>query len=224
MMQPYPVFLIDLDRRRCVVIGGDHEAERKTRELLEVGARPVVIAEEVDPGLDALARADRIERISRHYRDGDLRGAFLVIASGQSETRNRAIRSEARGEGAICNVMDVPELCDFVAGSVVRRGPLTVSISTAGCGPALAVRLREQLQQLLTPAHGRLLELMAGLRDQVKARHPSFSERKRRWFALVDSDVLEQLSAGREAEAVQQMERILDLPSKALHSGGPAPL
>ncbi|ANM31632.1 hypothetical protein ABI59_21835 [Acidobacteria bacterium Mor1] len=223
-MQPYPVFLIDLADRRCVVIGGDHEAERKTRELLEVGARPLLIAAEVTSGLAALARADRIEHLSRDYRDGDLRGAFLVIASGQPGACNHAIRNEARGEGTICNVMDVPGLCDFVAGSVVRRGPLTVAISTAGCGPALAVRLREQLQELLTPAHGRLLELMAGLRDRVKARHPVFSERKRRWFALVDSDVLDKLAAGREPEALRQMERILDLPSKALRSGGPAPL
>jgi len=208
-MKGYPVFLIGLERRRTVVVGGCREAERKIAGLLACDAMVTVIAAEVTERLRALAAERRVIWIRRDYRAGDLKRAFLVIAAAQGSSTTSCIWEEARAEGALVNVMDDVKHCNFVAGSVVRRGPLTMAISTNGCAPALAVRLRERLESELGPEYGEFLEWMALLREPIFRRHSDFERRRRLWYQLVDSDILDQLRAGRREHALRRLEEIV---------------
>jgi siroheme synthase-like protein len=205
----YPVFLIGLERRHCIVVGGNREAQRKVEGLLECDARVTVIAPRVTELLERLALAGRVERLARDYQTGDLRGAFLVIATGQGPAERAGIWEEARAEGALVNVTDDVEHCNFIAGSVMRRGPLTLAISTNGRAPALAVRLRERFEREFGPEYGELLDLLGALRERLTWRRLEFEERRELWYRLVDSDVLVQLRAGRRELARERIEQIL---------------
>src|SRR6478672_4729876 len=141
----YPVFL-DLTDRPCFVIGGCALAEEKARGLLAAGARVTVIAPDLTPGLGGLAVEGKIDSIARRYRRGDLRTAFLVIAVNPGEAVAASIWEETRGRNVLVNTVDDVPHCDFIAPAIVRRGDLTIAISTGGRAPALAARLRQRLE------------------------------------------------------------------------------
>ena len=208
-MKVYPIFLNNLAGRRCVVVGGEHEAERKAAGLLECDAAVVIISPDLTEPLRQWADAGRIGWIPRGYQRGDLRDAFLAIVSEAEPATAEAIWQEAQEEKVLLNTMDDVPRCTFVAGSVVRRGPLAASISTSGCAPVLAVRLRQQLEQILGPEYEAFLDLAAALREPLAARYPDFDERRRRWYALVDSDILDLLRAGHLDTAYQRIAEIM---------------
>ncbi len=214
----YPVFL-DLRDRLCVVVGGDPAAEGKARELLAAGARVVVVAEVPGPGIEELARGGCVRLRRRAYRDGDLAGAFLGIATpGAGAGPREAVWREAERRGLPFNSVDDPWHCSFLAGSVVRRGDLTIAISTGGKAPALAVRLRQRLEELLGGHHARFLELAGTVRAALAARHPDAAGAERRrelWYRLVDSDVLDLLRRGDEATARRRFAEILGVEPAA---------
>jgi siroheme synthase-like protein len=221
-MKPYPIFLIGLQDRHCIVIGGGHEAEFKVRGLLEVEATVTVISPTLTAVLQEWAEDGRFIWLDRAYQPGDLRGAFLVIAERADTATNAAIFAEAEAEKALVNVMDDVPHCNFAAGSVVRQGPLAISISTSGAAPALAVRLRQEFEQRFDPAYGTFLEWMQSLRQPMTAAHPQFAERKRRWYELIDSDVLELIRDGRTDEAqtlIQSITGINPLPALSPNGG-----
>lgn len=189
-MNVYPILLNNLRGRRCVVIGGGHEARRKTEELVDCEADVVVITPDAAPWLDALHAAGAVRWTARPYQRGDLRDAFLAIVTETNPAATAPIWEEAQEEKVLLNAMDDVPHCTFVAGSVVRRGPLVITISTSGCAPALSVRLRQQLEAEFGPAYGVFLTWMRALRTPMAAHFPDFEERRARWYALVDSDVL----------------------------------
>ena len=207
MAHYYPVFL-DLRDRLCVVVGGDATAEAKVRELLAAGARVVVVAEHLDPRIEELVRAGRLRLRRRAYRDGDLAGAFLGIATPAAAPQDGVWR-EAERRGLPFNSVDDPWHCSFIAGSVLRRGDLTVAISTAGRAPALAVRLRQRLEELLGAHHARFLELAGTVRTAFAAQRPDAASRRELWYQLVDSDVLDLLRRGDDATARRRFGEIL---------------
>ncbi len=207
-MNVYPIFLNDLSGRRCVVVGGDHEAERKAGELVACGAAVEVVAPEVTAAVAAWAAEGRLVWHERDYRPGDLTGAFLAIVSETNPARTAPMWAEAQAEKVLFNAMDDVPHCSFVAGSVVRRGALVFSISTSGCAPALSVRIREHLEEAFGDEYEAFVALMGALRPPMAARYPNFGERRRRWYALVDSDLLALLRAGLHDEAVVRIEVI----------------
>ena len=186
-MTTYPIFLVHLAGRRVIVLGGGGEAERKARELLDCEGAVTVIARSLSEGLIELWRRGLVVWIARDYRLGDLRGAFLAISAVADRTMNAEIAREARQERVLLNAMDDPAHCDFIAGSIVRRGPLTVGISTGGAAPALAVRLRERFERELGPEYGPLTALLGRLREPMAERYPDFDRRRRAWYHLVDA-------------------------------------
>jgi precorrin-2 dehydrogenase / sirohydrochlorin ferrochelatase len=208
-MNVLPIFLNDLKGRHCVVVGGNHEAERKALELATLEAAVTVIAPEVTPVLEAAAAEGRIVRVPRSYRLGDLKDAFLVIVAERDPVATAPIWEEARRERALINAMDDVPYCNFVSGSVVRRGPLVIAISTSGAAPALAVRIRERLEAEFGPEYGELLEMLGALRDRMARDHPDFDERRRRWYELVDSDLLDLIRTGSHDAAGKLVEGVL---------------
>lgn len=203
----YPA-LLELQGRRCVVVGGGPVAEGKVQALLEAGAEVTVISPEVTGALQALADEGQITHLARRYRPGDLAGAFLAIcATDEREVHERAWQ-EAIAAGILINIVDNPSRCTFIAPSVVRRGDLIVAISTSGKAPALAVRLRERLEHVLGDEYARFLEIAGALRAPLAAQCPDFEQRKALWYQLVDSDVLDLLRRGLEEEAHRRVREI----------------
>jgi precorrin-2 dehydrogenase/sirohydrochlorin ferrochelatase len=144
---------LKLTGKQVVVVGAGKVGEPKIAGLLDTGARIRVVALEASPAVREWAHTDRVELELRAYTPGDLAGAFLVIVATNSRTLNERIYDEAQRRGALCNVVDVPDLCDFFYPSVVRRGDLQIAISTAGQSPSLAQKIRLQLEKQFGPAY-----------------------------------------------------------------------
>jgi siroheme synthase-like protein len=208
-MKVYPILLNDLAGRRCVVFGGDHEAERKALELCDHGAEVALISPTLSDGLVGSVSNRVLTWSSRLYRAGDLKDAFLAIISPRYEGDKAPIWEEARREKTLLNAMDDVRYCSFVAGSVIRRGPLVITISTSGCAPALSVRLRQRLEREFGEEYGDFLEMMGALREEMHRRFPEFEERRDRWYRMVDSDILELLRREDRHEAERRVDEIL---------------
>ncbi len=223
-MKTYPIFLNDLAGRPCVVFGSNHEAERKIKGLLDCDASVTVIHPQLSEVLQQLFEAGDIAWRAREYRPGDLKNAFLAIASEPNESVNRAIWEEAEAEKVLFNAMDDVPHCTFVAGSVVRQGPLVISISTSGCAPALSVRLRQQFEPEFGPEYGEFLHLMKSLRPAMSDQYKSFGERRDQWYALVDGPLLEMVKSGRHDDINVLLNQFLGKSSllPAYKSGEPA--
>ena len=162
----YPIYLNICDRR-CIVIGGGEVALRKVEILLEYGANVEVISPELDPELIELAKDNQIPTFVREYKEGDLEGAFVVIAATDSDEINRQVAGEARRRSILINVVDYAEYCDFIVPSVMRRGDITITVSTSGKSPALARKLRLQIEDQIGDEYIALTELIADVRTQI---------------------------------------------------------
>ncbi len=202
-MKVLPIFLNNLEGRRCVVFGHTHETASKVRDLLACDADVTLIHPTLPHDLEAEAAEGRLRWERRAYRPGDLAGAFLAIATEVRPDYTAPIWDEAQRERVLFNAMDDTPHCSFVAGSVIRRGPLVVSISSSGMAPALSVRLRQQLEAAVTEAHGRFAAFLGGIREAMRARYPDFDERRKTYYALVDSDVLALMAARRDDDALR---------------------
>ncbi len=179
--------------------------------LVAAGARVTVISPDLTPGLAELAVEAKVDFIARRYRRGDLRTAFLVVVVSQAPPIVQAVWEETRGRNILVNTLDNVPHCDFIAPSIVRRGDLTVAISTGGKAPVMAVRLRQKLEKELGPEHARFLELAGMLRAPLARLWPDFETRRALWYRLIDSDVIHLLRRGNESAALARIKEILGI-------------
>jgi precorrin-2 dehydrogenase / sirohydrochlorin ferrochelatase len=192
----YPVFL-DLRGRLAVVVGGGSVAERKMATLLEYGADVVCVAPLVTPGIDALVAQGLIEHEDRGYVRGDLAGAFIVVCATDSNEVNRAVYQEAEGQGCLVNVVDVPELCNFIVPSIVKRGPLQIAISTGGAAPVVARQMRCELEEHYGEEWECYVRLLGQVRCLILDRVPGGEPvRKPIFEAIAASDLFERVMGG----------------------------
>ena len=152
MTSLFPMF-IKLEGRHVLVVGAGKVGEQKIEGLLETGARIRVVALDATPAVREWARIGKIDLELRAFHRDDLAGAFLAVVATSSRTVNERIYHEAQVRGVLCNVVDVPELCDFFYPSVVRRGDLQIAVSTSGKSPSLAQRIRQQLEKQFGPGY-----------------------------------------------------------------------
>src|SRR4051794_1951996 len=198
----YPVCL-DLRDRPCVVIGGGSVAARKVTGLLDCGARVTIVAPALAPALETLAQQGQIKIHRRPYAEGDLAGAALAIAATDARDVNARVAAEARARGVWLNAADDSEHCDFILPAVIRRGDLQIAISTGGRSPALARRVREDLEQRLPAGYADLLPLLADLRAELRLEGVEVPPE--RWQDAVDDYVLARLRAGDLAGARERL-------------------
>jgi precorrin-2 dehydrogenase/sirohydrochlorin ferrochelatase len=144
---------LKLEGRQCLVVGAGRIGEPKIGGLLETGARIRVVALDASPAVREWARAGKLELKLRAFSAEDLDGAFLAVVATNSRTLNERVYHEAQRRGVLCNVVDVPALCDFFYPAVVRRGDLQIAISTAGQSPSLAQKIRQQLEKQFGPGY-----------------------------------------------------------------------
>ncbi|HEY6268048.1 MAG TPA: bifunctional precorrin-2 dehydrogenase/sirohydrochlorin ferrochelatase [Candidatus Acidoferrum sp.] len=174
----FPMFL-NLSNRPCLVVGAGAIAESKIASLLDAGGRVRVVAPQATPQVCAWAQSRALDWHQRPFEPADLDGMFLVIAATSSTELHERIFEEATRRAVLCNIVDVPPLCDFYYPSVVQRGALQIAISTAGQSPALAQRLRKQLEDQFGPEYEEWLAQLGESRDKLHATDMDPDERKR---------------------------------------------
>jgi precorrin-2 dehydrogenase/sirohydrochlorin ferrochelatase len=187
---------VNLANACCTVIGGGEVAARKVTALRAAGARPVVISPVLCDALQRQVEEGKIDAIQREYEPGDLAGVWLAIAATDNAATNEAVWQEAQSTGCLVNVVDDPDRCNFHVPAIVRRGDLTLSISTGGNSPALARRIRRSLEQQFDTAYESYLALLGELRPLVQEKVPNQADRKMLWETLLDANILDLLRAG----------------------------
>jgi precorrin-2 dehydrogenase/sirohydrochlorin ferrochelatase len=164
----YYSLCLDLRGWPCVVVGGGAVAARKVRGLLANDGQVTVVAPTLGPELSKLVRDGRIKFEGRRYENGDLDGARLAVAATDDVMVNAAVAAEARRRGILVNVVDDPAAGNFVVPAIVRRGELSIAVSTGGASPAIARQVREDLERWLPPEYAALLTLVAELRAELR--------------------------------------------------------
>jgi precorrin-2 dehydrogenase / sirohydrochlorin ferrochelatase len=163
----YPIFL-DVSRRRCIVIGDGAVAERRVEGLLAAGAAVTVVSPAITGRLEKLAREGGVRYVARAYEAGDIEGFDLVFVATDDGGANDAVFSEARSRAVWINSADDPENCDFILPAVVRRGGLSVAISTGGASPATTRAIREELENYFTADYARLVQIAGEVRRELR--------------------------------------------------------
>ncbi|MBZ5567734.1 MAG: bifunctional precorrin-2 dehydrogenase/sirohydrochlorin ferrochelatase [Acidobacteriia bacterium] len=177
-MDLFPI-LVRLRARRCVVVGAGEVAASKAEALLAAGAPVIVVAPRAGEWVQEQARAARLTWHQREFVPHDLDGTFLVIAATDSPSVNEAVFRASAERGMLCNVVDDPEHCDFFYPAVVRRGALQIAVSTSGQSPALAHRLRVELEQQFGPEYEHWVEHVGRQRREILARNMTEEDRRR---------------------------------------------
>ncbi len=191
----YPVGLI-VAGRRVLVVGGGKVAAEKVRNLAACGAAVTVVAPDVD---DAISSLDAVTVELRAYEPGDAANGYrLVIAATDDAAVNRQVHDDADGAGVWVNAADDPANCTFTLPAVLRRGKVTVGVATGGSSPALAGWLRDRIA---TTEVGPEYEVLADLLAEARAREPH-----RDWRNILDSGILDDIRAGRIAEARERLQ------------------
>lgn len=164
----FPMF-VKLEGKRCLVVGAGKVGEPKIGALIDTGAHIHVIAADASETVHEWANAGKITLEVRAFSAEDLDGIFLAVVATDSSSLNDSIYREAQKRGVLCNVVDVPELCDFYYPAVVRRGDLQIAISTSGQSPSLAQKLRQQLERQFGPGYARWVAELGETRKLVLA-------------------------------------------------------
>ena len=198
MPRYYPVFM-DVNQRRCVIIGGGNIGQEKVEKLLECDARVFVISPEVNPRVEEMASNNEITWDKREYRQGDLEGAFIAIAATDDNEVNRQIAKEAEERNVLLNVVDVTHLCTFIAPSVARRGEVTIATSTGGASPALARTFREKLTSSRILEFADLAPILAQARTEL--REKGVTVVPDHWQTQITEELLDMVQAGESDEA-----------------------
>lgn len=186
----FPMFL-KLAGRPCLVVGAGETGESKIASLLDTEAKVRVVAPEATSQVQSWAETKKIEWTRRLWEPGDLDGIFLVVASTSSTKVHERIFEEATRRGVLCNIVDVPALCDFYYPAVVQRGALQIAISTAGQSPALAQRLRKELEAQFGTEYDAWLEQLGDERDKLFAERRDPDERKRLLHDLASAEAFQ---------------------------------
>ena len=202
----YPVNLI-IDGRPCLVVGGGSVATRKVEGLLSCGGVVTVIALRTGPGIDAMEAEGRVVVERREYRPGDLAGYRLVIAATDDPEVNRSVFVDGEARGVWVNAADEPSSCSFTLPSVVRRGPIMVTVATGGHSPALSTWLRRHVDRELGEEYVVLLELLSQERTAIKAAGRSTEGLD--WLSALDSNMLDLIRAGDIGRARERLQACL---------------
>lgn len=189
-MPYFPIFL-DIENQKVIVVGGGEVAERKIKNLLIYGCRIYMISPHLTPHLQQLVAKGKIRHISCESLGTSMNDAFMVIVATDDPEVNSQIASQTKEHGLLVNVVDQPGDCNFIMPSIVKRGDLQIAISTAGKSPALAKRIRKEMEIIFGPEYGSLIALLGLLRIKLLSRGEPSSKNKIIFQKLVDSNLLQ---------------------------------
>jgi len=206
----YPIFL-EMKDRRCVVIGGGAVAERRVEGLVAVGANVTVISPAITEGLRDLLTQGAIRHVAREYQTGDRAGYDLFFVATDNLEINAVVSSEARSLRVWVNSADDPDHCDFILPGVIRRGDLTVAVSTGGVSPAVTRAIREELDEYFHADYARFVQIAGEVRREL--REKSFSPGASAWNRALQGDFRRLIKEGRPVQAKELLLEMLGAKS-----------
>jgi siroheme synthase-like protein len=189
-MSLFPMFL-KIEGRQVLVVGAGKVGESKIAGLLDTGARVRVVARDATAAVRGWARDGQIELELRSFSVADLEEAFIAIVATASRDLNEFVYREAQARGVLCNVVDVPEYCDFFYPAVVRRGDLQIAISTSGQSPSLAQKLRQQLEKQFGPGYAAWVAELGETRRLVQASDLAPERKRELLHSLASKEALD---------------------------------
>ena len=189
-MSYYPVFL-DLRGRSCLVVGGGRIAHGKIVGLLRAGAVVRVVAPRVVDPIEQLAARGELTIVARPYASEDMRGFQIVVAATDQQEVNRRVSADGLQAGVLVNVVDAPELSQFIAPAVLERGELQVAVSTSGASPAFAVFVRDRVAEVIGPEFATSLAILRRVRERLRSR--SMEDRRRIQQAIAEGGLAERV-------------------------------
>ncbi len=192
-MPYYPIFL-DLNNQNILVVGGGEVAERKIKTLLMYGCTIYISSPHLTPYLQHLVATNKIHRISHESLDTVMDDTFMVIAATDNAEANTNIASQAKKHNLLVNAVDQPKDCNFIMPSIVKRGNLQIAISTAGKSPALAKKIRKNLEHSFPPEYDSLTELLGTIRTKLLFQNQPSLKNKIIFQQLADSNLLEMIT------------------------------
>lgn len=190
-ISPYYPVCLSLSGRKCLVVGGGAVARRKVEALLVHDAEVHVISPELCPELKQMAATGSVQALLREYRDGDLKGVFVVIAATDDAKINNQVAEEAEMRGVLVNVVDDAVRSNFIVPSYLRRGDITIAVSTSGRSPALARKIRSQLEKDFGTEYASLARLIGDIRSELRERGVTVSNE--RWQQALDIEYLKEM-------------------------------
>ncbi len=200
MSQLYPLFA-DISGRRVLLVGGGNLATEKIDALLASEADVVVVSPEISEKLQQLVDEDKVTYHKRCYETGDVDGAWLVMVAVNNDPVHREIHAECVEKSILCNVVDVTELCIFQVPAICRQGPLSIAISTSGTSPAMAKRIKNELNEQFDPAYEVFLNALKDLRPHFKQKFADDLPKRSKIFeCLVNSGAMDLIREGKHDE------------------------
>ncbi len=210
----YPI-LLDLNNKRCVVIGGGKVAERKITSLVRAKAIVTVVSPELTKPLQQMAEKKKIHYVNDCFKEIYLDKAFLVVGAVGNSKINHHVFEAAAKKNKLVNIVNSPDECNFMVPSVIKQGALIISISTGGKSPALAKKIRKQLENQFGKAYKDFLSFMGELRQRIIVQFPNTKHRNKIFQALVDSELLDLFKKGLKKKAEKKAEEIINRFSKS---------
>lgn len=205
----YPIML-DVRNKPALVIGGNRVAAEKAAALHAAGAQVTVLSPDFSEELQELAQRETITLRAKAYEASDLVGAFIIVAAATYEPElAEAIWTDAQKNGQLVNIVDVPARCNFIIPSILRRGPLTITVSTEGTSPSLAKRIRQHLESLFPSSYEGYMRLATIARQYMRAAGLSYDQRDQFFGEFIASDILAMLTNHDEIEALVSTVRLL---------------
>jgi precorrin-2 dehydrogenase/sirohydrochlorin ferrochelatase len=204
----YPI-LLDLGGKKALVVGGGRVARRKVEGLLEFGASIGIVAKDLASELKTLVDSGTIRLLGQEFEDRNLDDVCLVIAATDDRKLNHQIAEAARKRGLLVNAVDQPSDCNFIVPSVLKRGELLIAISTSGKTPALAKKIREELDGQFGTEYETFLDLMGRLRKEILAMGLSQEENRGVFHEMIESGILEAISENDPAKVRSILSEIL---------------
>jgi precorrin-2 dehydrogenase/sirohydrochlorin ferrochelatase len=162
----YPIS-IDIQKKNCLVVGGGNVAYRKVLQLIKSGARVKVVAPSAIEPIVKLKKQNKIELAKRSYRPSDLTDRYLVYAATDDSYLNKEIFQDTRTRHILVNVVDAPGYCDFIMPAVIKKGRITITVSTDGFAPYAAVRIKKRIDKLLNPEYMKLIQSIIKVRSRL---------------------------------------------------------
>ena len=198
-MRYYPLYL-DIQNRKCLVVGGGSVGTRKVMTLMDCGASVTVVSPDFTTQLFQLADTRAIKLKKRPYRSSDIDGIFLVIGATNNEELNRQISEDAQRLNKLCNIVDRPEACNFILPSFINRGDLIIAVSTSGKSPALSKKLRKDLENKFGQEYAEFLRLMGVIRQKLLSKNRDSKTHKYLFEQLISRGLIEMIKNQKEEE------------------------
>ena len=204
----YPIH-VNIEGKKCLVVGGGKTAERKVNTLVRYGGKVVVISPTATQRIKSLAKTEKVLWHKRRYKGADLSGVFLVFCATDSAGLNRVISGEAQKRGILVNVVDSLKNCDFISPSLIERGHLKVSISTEGLAPLLSRRLRDELGKKLGREYRQYTTLLAKVRSAILKEKTLSAQGKRKKFdQLLSLNLIDRLKSGEKVSCKSVLKQL----------------